>query len=71
MSAVNTSLRVALKARQPVAEATVAFRIEKPAGFAFKPGQAVELGRPEPSSPAKPTTSPAWSSRSNGSIEPV
>ncbi len=26
--------------------------------------------RPEPSRPARPTTSPAWSSRSNGSIEP-
>ena len=27
--------------------------------------------RPEPSRPASPTTSPAWSTRSNGSIEPV
>jgi ferredoxin-NADP reductase len=35
--------RVKLTGREQVAEGTMAFRFEKPAGFGFKPGQAVAL----------------------------
>jgi ferredoxin-NADP reductase len=38
-----TAYKVALKRREPVARDTIAFTFEKPAGFNFKPGQAVEL----------------------------
>ena len=34
---------VTLKGREDVAEGTMAFHFEKPAGFSFKPGQAVEV----------------------------
>ncbi len=34
---------VALKNRREVAEGTMAFQFEKPAGFTFKPGQFIEL----------------------------
>ena len=34
---------VKLQARQPVAEGTMAFHLEKPAGFEFRPGQALEV----------------------------
>ena len=34
--------------REPIAEGTLAFRFEKPAGFAFKAGQAVVLELPQP-----------------------
>lgn len=34
---------VRLLSRQPVAEGTMAFHFEKPSGFAFKPGQAIDL----------------------------
>ena len=34
---------VALKNRQEVAEGTMAFHLEKPTGFTFKPGQFIEL----------------------------
>lgn len=34
---------VALKRREQVADGTMAFHFEKPAGFTFKPGQAVDL----------------------------
>ncbi|AEB83148.1 FAD-dependent oxidoreductase [Alicycliphilus denitrificans] len=34
---------VKLQARQPVAEGTMAFHLEKPAGFEFRPGQAMEV----------------------------
>jgi ferredoxin-NADP reductase len=34
---------VALRGREEVAEGTMAFHFDKPAGFAFKPGQAIEL----------------------------
>lgn len=44
MSTASTAIAAALKDRQSVAEGTVAFRIEKPAGFAYKPGQAIEVG---------------------------
>ena len=34
---------VTLKGREEVAHGTIAFRFEKPAGFSYKPGQAVEI----------------------------
>src|SRR3546814_173715 len=34
---------VKLKAREEVADRTMAFHFEKPAGFAFKPGQAIDV----------------------------
>ncbi len=37
------SYQVQLAGREPLAEGTLAFRFEKPAGFAFKAGQAVVL----------------------------
>ena len=44
------SYQVKLAGREPLAEGTLAFRFEKPAGFAFKAGQAVvlELLNPPP-----------------------
>ncbi len=44
------SYQVKLAGRSPLAEGTLAFRFEKPAGFAFKAGQAVvvELLQPPP-----------------------
>jgi ferredoxin-NADP reductase len=44
------SYQVQLAGREPLAEGTLAFRFEKPAGFAFKAGQAVvvELLDPPP-----------------------
>jgi ferredoxin-NADP reductase len=45
---------VALKGREDVADGTMAFRFAKPAGFAFKPGQSVNVSLidppPEPNS---------------------
>ncbi len=37
-----------LRSRQEVAEGTMAFRFEKPAGWTFKPGQFVDLTLPAP-----------------------
>lgn len=38
-----TSTTVHLQSRQEVAHGTMTFRFDKPAGFTFKPGQALEL----------------------------
>jgi len=38
-----TTPEIALKRREPVARETFAFGFEKPAGFSFKPGQAIDL----------------------------
>jgi len=45
---------VALQGREDVAEGTMAFRFAKPAGFAFKPGQSVNLALIDP--PAEPNS---------------
>lgn len=37
------SYTVKLQSRQPVAQGTMAFHLEKPAGFDFRPGQAFEV----------------------------
>ena len=42
------SYQVKLAGREPLAEGTLALRFEKPAGFAFKPGQAVVLELVDP-----------------------
>jgi ferredoxin-NADP reductase len=42
-----TSMPVHLQRREEVAERTVAFHFDKPAGFTFKPGQAIDLILPE------------------------
>ena len=39
----SSTYLVKLNSRQEVAERTMAFRFEKPAGFAFTPGQFVDL----------------------------
>lgn len=38
-----------LEGREEIAEGTMAFRLEKPAGFSFKPGQAIDLLLVQPS----------------------
>ena len=38
-----TSYKVRLQAREDVAEGTMAFHFEKPSGFSFKPGQAIDV----------------------------
>ncbi|NYT36843.1 FAD-dependent oxidoreductase [Allopusillimonas soli] len=42
-----TTYTVRLTARDEVAEGTVAFHFDKPAGFIFKPGQAIDLIVPQ------------------------
>lgn len=42
-----SSYTVALKARREVADRTMAFHFEKPTGFTFKPGQAVDITLPD------------------------
>src|SRR5687767_10541491 len=42
------SYQVKLAGREALAEGTLAFRFEKPAGFAFKAGQAIVLERLDP-----------------------
>jgi len=39
---------VKLQARAEVADRTMTFHFEKPAGFVYKPGQAIDLALPEP-----------------------
>ena len=47
MSQVEATLaRATLRAREEVAAGTMAFHFEKPPGFAFKPGQALDLVLP-------------------------
>jgi ferredoxin-NADP reductase len=41
-----------LSRREEIAEGTMAFSLEKPAGFAFKPGQAIELALGAPAAAA-------------------
>lgn len=43
-----SSYEVRLERREEIAEGTMAFHFAKPAGFTFKPGQAIELGLVEP-----------------------
>jgi len=40
---VSSSYVTKLKGREEVAERTMAFRFEKPAGFTFMPGQCIDL----------------------------
>lgn len=40
-----------LEGREEIAEGTMAFHFEKPAGFRFKPGQALDVGLVDPSLP--------------------
>jgi ferredoxin-NADP reductase len=46
-----TAMTVHLQHREEVADRTIAFRFDKPAGFSFKPGQAIDLILPDPASP--------------------
>jgi ferredoxin-NADP reductase len=46
---------VLIKGRDSVAEGTIAFRLLKPAGFRFKPGQAVDLALIDPPAEANST----------------
>lgn len=49
MSTEKTNYRVKLKDRFPIAEGTMAFQFEKPAGFVFKPGQWIDITLLDPS----------------------
>lgn len=42
------SMTVRLQRREELASGTMAFHFEKPAGFSFKPGQAIDLILPDP-----------------------
>lgn len=44
----ETTFVVKLKGREQVAERTLALRLEKPAGFTFKPGQYIDVTLPDP-----------------------
>ena len=48
MSEASKACTVKLTGRQLVAEGTMAFHFDKPAGFVFTPGQFVDLTLPEP-----------------------
>jgi ferredoxin-NADP reductase len=43
-----TTHSTTLRAREPVAHGTLAFHFDKPAGFTFLPGQAIDVVLPEP-----------------------
>src|SRR4051812_10194147 len=43
-----TSMTVRLQRREQLAQGTMAFHFDKPAGFRFKPGQAIDLILPDP-----------------------
>ena len=47
-SATAGSFKVKLISRQEIAERTMAFRLEKPAGWTFKAGQSIDLTLLEP-----------------------
>jgi ferredoxin-NADP reductase len=46
MTTVDTTLGAKLRERREIAEGTMAFHFEKPAGFSFKAGQAIDLVLP-------------------------
>lgn len=48
-----TLLQTTLRKRESLAEGTLAFHFDKPEGFDFKAGQAVELLLPDPANPGK------------------
>ena len=43
MPTTDTTIATSLRSRETVAEGTVAFHFDKPEGFHFKPGQAIDL----------------------------
>ena len=43
-----TTYEAGLEGREQIAEGTMAFHFEKPAGFSFKPGQAIDVVLPDP-----------------------
>ncbi|MGQ0430704.1 MAG: ferredoxin--NADP reductase [Gammaproteobacteria bacterium] len=45
-----TTQKAVLRGRESIAEGTMAFHFEKPAGFSFKPGQAIDLILADPPS---------------------
>jgi len=48
-----TTHSTTLRAREPVAQGTMAFHLDKPAGFAYEAGQAIDLVLPEPTADAQ------------------
>src|SRR5258708_19123146 len=46
MTTVETTLGAKLRERREIAEGTMAFHFEKPSGFTFKAGQAIDLVLP-------------------------
>jgi ferredoxin-NADP reductase len=43
MTTTETTIATTLRSRETVAEGTMAFHFDKPEGFGFKPGQAIDL----------------------------
>ena len=43
-----TTHATTLRARHPVADGTAAFQFDRPAGFVFEPGQAIDVVLPQP-----------------------
>ena len=56
-----TAITARLQRREEVAHGTMAFHFEKPAGFAFKPGQAIDLILPDPALAATDSARHAFS----------
>ena len=56
-----TPMTVRLQRREEVADRTMAFHFDKPAGFSFKPGQAIDLILPDPAVPGAESARHAFS----------
>jgi ferredoxin-NADP reductase len=56
-----TSTTVHLQRREEVADRTIAFHFDKPAGFSFKPGQAIDLILPDAATPGAESMRHAFS----------
>ena len=56
-----TCMTVHLRHREEVAHGTMAFGFDKPAGFSFRPGQAIDLILPDPTAPGTESARHAFS----------
>ncbi|HET6719713.1 MAG TPA: FAD-dependent oxidoreductase [Rhodocyclaceae bacterium] len=56
-----STYQVKLEAREEIAEGTMAFQFDKPSGFTFKPGQAIDLILPAPPGTDEANTRHAFS----------
>ena len=53
-----TTYQTRLRSREEVADRTMAFHLQKPAGFQFKPGQYIDLALIDPSETGFPGRRP-------------